>query len=161
MSLIYAALFFLGFSLSGQEVEPVEIQLCDAWNHPERYAGQMVRFRAELDNIRYIMTLRDGNCGPIKYAYPADPDIKPKPSFTLIKDEAYNKVRSSLPVLLPDPETGKFGHLFVTVEGRFDTVFRLRKGKVVRVGKGFGHLGLWDNRLVLRQVLDVVVVKPE
>jgi hypothetical protein len=160
MLLLHAALFFLVFSLSGQEAEPVEIQLCDAWNHPERYAGQMVRIRAELDFGRGFL-MRDGNCGPVPWVSPSDPDVKPKPSFTFLKDEAYNMVRSSMSVLSPDPETGKRGYLLVTVEGRFDTVFRLRKGKVVRVGEGFGHLGLYDNRLVLRKVEDVVVVKPE
>lgn len=157
---VIATLLCFGLSLVGQATGPVEIRLCEAWQHPERYAGQLVRFRAELHYGRRIL-LRDGRCGPIPWAYPLDPEVEPKPPFELVKDEAFHRVEASIPLLLPDPKTEKRGYLLATVEGRFDSVFKIRRGKVVRNGKGFGHLGLYDNRLVLRRVEDVAGVKPD
>ena len=80
-------LLCLGGSLWGQELEPIEINFCDVWQYPERYAGQMVRFRTELHFERQFV-MREGQCGPIPLAYPSSSDVKPKPSFTVGNEKA-------------------------------------------------------------------------
>lgn len=166
---LIVVIFCFVCSLWGQESKPmskslskpIETNFCDLWQHPERYVGQMVRFRAEVHFIRHYF-IRDNQCGPVGLNYPSYPDVNPKPSFELLKNNAYDKVTKSHHVMFIDPETGeRKGTILATMEGRFDSVFSLdKKGKVVRKGKGFGHLGLYDNRLVLQSFEDVCVISP-
>jgi len=157
---VIVILFCLGCSLFGQELKPIDIDFCDALQHPEQYSGQMVRFRAELHFGRHFY-IREGQCGPIALSYPSDSDVKPKPPFDLIRNDVFYKTREFALQNISPPDSKDKRVVSVTMEGRFDSVFSLNKNsKVVRKGKGFGPLGLYDNRLVLRSFEDACVISP-
>lgn len=136
-----------------------ETTVCQLLKSPAQYSGSIVRVRAELRWGRRIL-LYDGDCGPIPWVYPSDRDVTPKPDFELERNAEFKNVESTIPVLLPDPNTDKGGSIRATVEGRFDSVFILRNGRVSRAKRGFGHLGLYTSRIVLHNVRDVEIKPP-
>jgi hypothetical protein len=122
--------------------------VCDLLKAPRRFSGSLVSIRAELIAVREWLLVDDTDqeCGRLAAAHPADPEVSPKPGFTLIRDRSLEEFERALPVLNPSP-SGTRGRIIATFEGRFDWTPR-----------GSGHSRLRKTRLVLHRVSDVTVI---
>lgn len=137
---------------------PVEVTLCDLYQHPEKHAGRMIKVRGGSvgGDLRIEDILHDSHSEPcptymrIVVVFPDQ--VKPTPRFHLVRDESYKKLEEALHY--PGPI-----HIDATFEGRFDAAFVWRDHKRVRVGpdeeKGYGKKHEYDGRIALRQVSDV------
>jgi len=146
-----------GFCWSQDAAKPVEATLCDLYQHPEQYAGKMVRVRGgsvselSIENILHDSPVEP--CPTYMRIIVVFPDqIKPAPGFQLVRDEAYKKLEEALHYQGPV-------RIDATYEGRFDAAFAWRDHKRIRIGqnkeKGYGKKHKYDARIVLRQVSDV------
>jgi hypothetical protein len=143
---------------SGQgSVKPVEATLCDLYQHPEQYAGKMIRVRGgSVDGLSIEDILHDSHAEPcpaymrIVVVFPDQ--AKPVPDFQLIQDESYKKLIEALHY------HGAI-HIDATYEGRFDAAFRWHDHKRFRVGRyedeGYGKKHEYDGQIVLHQVSGV------
>jgi hypothetical protein len=128
--------------------------MCDLFEHPEQYAGKMVAVSAGLTG--YDLSLDDLSnqkpCAAYMRVHLELPhDVRPKPSFGLIRDEMLNTFFDAL---------HKGMNVVATYEGRFDPVFVWRDRKRIRVSQdednGFGKKHQYDARLILQRISDVV-----
>jgi len=90
-----------GFCWSQDAAKPVEATLCDLYQHPEQYAGKMVRVRGgsvselSIENILHDSPVEP--CPTYMRIIVVFPDqIKPAPGFQLVRDEAYKKLEEAL-----------------------------------------------------------------
>ena len=133
------------------------VTLCDLYQHPEQYAGQMVKVRAgSRGTLQIENMLHDSHpksCSAyIRMLVEFPEQLNPVPGFELVRDDSYKKfveaLRSRDPIRVD-----------ATYEGRFDPAFVWREQKRIRVGhsdiKGLGKKHDYDGRIVLRQVSDV------
>ena len=123
---------------------------------PETFAGKIVSVRSQVIFGRGPFILTGGDYR-IELVQPGNSGVKPKPRFNFVEDANWKKLQD---LLYPSPNM-KPQQVFASVEGRFDTVYALRKGKRVRVKDGFGHMGLYDYRIVLRSIEKIEVVAVE
>lgn len=138
---------------------PVVATLCALYQHPEQYAGKMVKVRGgSVGKLHIEDTLHDSHaelCSAYMRIIVVFPDqLRPTPSFQLVRDESYRKLWDALHYSNPI-------HIDATYEGRFDPVFVWRDHKRTRVGqgdeKGYGERHEYDGRIVLHRVSDVWV----
>lgn len=155
---IFAILMFLFTLCWAQEAPtPLETTLCDLYEHPEQYAGKMIKVRGgSVGDLRIENMLHDSpavKCSAYMRLVVVFPDqVRPIP-FQLVRDESYKKLSEALHSKGPI-------HIDATYEGRFEPAFVWRNGKRIRVGqnqieKGYGNKHQYDGRIVLRQVSDV------
>jgi hypothetical protein len=136
-------------------VNPVQVSLCDLYEHPEQYAGKMVKVRGS-GGLRVEDALHDSHtepCAAYMRIIVVFPDhVKPAPGFQLVQDDSYKQLSKAL--RSPGPI-----HIDATYEGRFDPLFVWRDHKRIRVSqndeKGYGKKHEYDGRIVLHQVFDV------
>jgi hypothetical protein len=137
--------------------KPVEATLCDLYQHPEQYAGKMIKVRGgsvgELSIEDLLHDSQSKPCPTYMRIIVVFPDqVKPAPDFQLVQDESYKKLVEALHY--PGPI-----HIDATYEGRLDAAFAWRDHKRIRVGqyagKGYGKKNEYDGRIVLHQVSDV------
>ncbi|HET9182943.1 MAG TPA: hypothetical protein VFP59_12475 [Candidatus Angelobacter sp.] len=138
-------------------VNPVEVALCNLYQHPKEYAGKMVRVRgSSVSDLHIQDTLHDSpavSCPAYMRIVVVFPDqVKHAPGFQLIRDDSYKKLYEALHSKGPI-------HIDATYEGRFDPVFVWREHKRIKVAEGnetgYGKRHEYDGRIVLRQVSDV------
>ena len=142
----------------GQEAaKPVEVALCDLYQHPEQYAGKVVKVRGgSVGDLRIEDLLHDSQPKPcpayMRVIVEFPNQAKPAPNFQLVRDESYRKLQDALHH--PGPI-----HIDATYEGRFDAAFMWRDRKRVSLGldneKGYGKKHEYDGRIVLHRVSDV------
>lgn len=146
-----------GFCWGQGAAKPVEVTLCDLYQHPDQYHGKMVKVRgSSVDNLHLEDMLPDSpsqSCPDYMRLVVVFPNqVRPAPGFQLVEDEAFKKLAEALRFLGPI-------HIDATYEGRFDPVFVWRDHKRIRVGEGnengYGKKHEYDGRIVLRQVSDV------
>jgi len=146
-----------GFVRGQDGTAPTEATLCSLYQFPERYTGKMIRVRGGSVSGLAIEDLRHDSqqeaCPTYMRIIVVFPDqVRPSPSFELIRDDAYKKLYDAL-------HYGGPIHIDATYEGRFDAAFAWRDNKRTRVGdnteKGYGKHHEYDGRIVLRQVSDV------
>jgi hypothetical protein len=142
----------------GQEAQKsIETVLCDLYQHPEQYAGKVIKVRGgSVSGLRIEDLLHDSHPKPcptymrIMVVFPDH--VKPPPGFQLVRDESYKKLEEALNYSGPI-------HIDATYEGRFDAAFVWRDHKRVRLGleneKGYGKKHEYDGRIVLYRVSDV------
>ena len=142
-------------STKARESEPVTVTVCELLAHPEQYSGKQVIIRAMVITTRRMaITLSD--CVKVLLVFPSDPEAKPKPQFHLVEDENFNKLNNAQRELVPQRrETA--GRITATFEGRFDSVFVMRKGRKVKRDPRSIRLAADEVRLVLHRVSDVEV----
>jgi hypothetical protein len=146
-----------GFCLGQDTAKLLEATLCDLYQHPEQYAGKMIKVRGgSVGDLRIDNILHDSHAEPcptyMRLVVVFPDQIKPAPAFQLVRDESYKKLEEAL------HSTGPV-HIDATYEGRFDAAFLWRDHKRIRVGqddvKGYGKKHEYDGRIVLHQVSDV------
>jgi hypothetical protein len=155
---MYGSLLLLTpFCCGQQDMTPVEVTLCGLYQHPEEYAGKMVKVRAgSVGDLRLENILHDSPaepCPSYMRLFVALPyQVKPTPSFQLVRNESFKELERAL-------HRGGAIHIDATYEGRFDPAFVWRDHKRIRVGqdeeKGYGKKHEYDGRIVLRRVSDV------
>jgi hypothetical protein len=133
---------------SAQTPQFEQRRLCELLMSPLRYSGRLISVRAEVLEAREMILVdpNDHSCGRVPSAFPESRDVRPRPQFTLSRDENFEALLRALPELLPKP-SGARGRIFATFEGRFDFT-----------PSGSGHLGLHSSRFVIRRVLNVEVM---
>jgi hypothetical protein len=136
--------------------EPIRTTVSQLAGSPETFAGKIVSVRSQVIFGRGPFILTEGD-HRVELVQPGNSGVEPKPRFKFVEDANWKKLQD---LLYPSPNM-KPQQVFATVEGRFDTVCALRKGKRVRVKDGFGHMGLYDYRIVLRSIEPVEVVAVE
>jgi len=153
------ALLLMGCgSYRGQDgVKPTETTLCELYQHPEQYAGKMIKVRAgSVSGLSIEDMLHDSQAKPcpayMRIIVVVPEQVKPVPAFQLVRDDSYWKLDEALDS--PGPM-----RIDATYEGRFDAAFVWRNHKRIRVGedqvKGYGKKHEYDGRIVLRQVSEV------
>ena len=144
----------------GQDgAKPIQTSLCDLYQHPEQFAGKMIKVRGgSVGDLRIEEILHDSDANPcpaymrIIVVFPDQ--TKPAPAFRLVRDESYKKLADALHY--PGPI-----HIDATYEGRFDAAFAWRDHKWIKLGQGngsqegYGKEHEYDGRIVLHQVSDV------
>ena len=161
MRVTYGCVFFLVCfrSCLAQDTEkPLEATLCDLYQHPDQYAGKIVKVRGgSVGDLRIEYNiLHDSHAEPcptyMRLVVVFRDQIKPAPAFQLIRDESYKKLEEALHSTSPI-------HMDATYKGRFDAAFFWRDHKRIKVDgsdvKGYGKKHEYDGRIVLHRVSDV------
>jgi hypothetical protein len=138
----------------GQHVAgPIEVTLCDLYQHPEQYAGKMVKVRGAVGRNDLSLDDFSETCPAYMRVIVVYPNrIKPSPGFELIRDKSFKQLEDAIYQQGPV-------HIDATFEGRFDAAFYWRDHKRIAVGqgqlKGYGKKHNYDGQIVLHQVSDV------
>ena len=147
-----AVLMAICYCAWGQEnMRTLEVTLCELYQHPEKHAGKMVKFRATVAGWKEleVETFTRVPCPSYFMVTVVIPEkVKPAPGFDLVRDDSFKKFQDAFYYQGPI-------HIDATFEGRFDTVLVAQGEKRVRVGKGYGKKGDYDARIVLYKVSDV------
>jgi hypothetical protein len=153
-SWLFASAFLLSlsvFSWAQASTQPIETTLCDLYQHPDQYAGKMVRVRGKIaGNDMWIDAFTEKPCSSWMSIVLAFPDhVRPTPNFDLIKDDSFTKFEDAMYHSRPI-------HIEATFEGRFDSAITVENGKRIETGKGYGKKHQHNGRIVLHRVSDVV-----
>lgn len=142
---------FCTFSWRQGGTQPIEITLCDLYQHPDQYAGKMVKVRGTIaGNDMWIDAFTEKPCSSSMSVVVVFPNqVKPAPDFDLVKDDSFTKFENAMYHARPI-------HIDATFEGRFDSVITVQDGKRTTVGKRYGKKHEHDGRIVLYRVSDVV-----
>jgi hypothetical protein len=146
-----------GFCLGQNAAGPVEVTLCELYQHPEDYAGKIIKVRGgSVSGLGIEDLMHDSQQVPcltymsIVVVFPEQ--VKPAPGFQLVRDESFKKLEDALNYNGPI-------HIDATYEGRFDAGFAWRDKKRIRAGdytgKGYGKKHFYDGRIVLIRVSNV------
>lgn len=144
-------------TLSQEGSKAAEVTLCDLYQHPEHYAGKMIRVRGgSVGGLDIADTLHDAHSEPcptyLRIIVVFPDRVRPTPGFDLVRDESYKQLESAIHYAGPV-------HIDATYEGRFDAGFAWHNGRRMPVGeytgKGYGEKHHYDARIVLHQVFDV------
>jgi hypothetical protein len=150
------AFFISGYSV-GQTGTPAYLSVCRLLADPARHSGDLVMVKAEVTDPRRVRLLDpdDPKCGRIPWMFPTNPDVKPDAKFPLVRDAKFKQLLDSLGLTVPPPPgSGRSRKRIIAVlEGRFDSVYRLKDGKVIRSANGIGYLGADEHVFVLHRVL--------
>src|SRR5579864_3655774 len=140
-------LFLSGFCMGQDATKPIEVSLCELYQHPEQYAGKMVKVRGgSVSDLSISNVLHDAPAEPcstyMRLVVVFPDQVKPAPAFQIVQDDSYKKLAESLHY--PGPI-----HIDATYEGRFDPVFVWRDHKRIRVSqddeeKGYGKKHEYD-----------------
>ena len=134
-----------------QPSQPIDTSLCGLYQHPDQYAGKMIRVRGTIaGNDMWIDTFTEKPCPfwmSIVVVFPNQ--VKSAPGFDLVKDDSFNKFEEAMHHSRPI-------HIEATFEGRFDSALRVENGKPIEVGKGYGKKHQHNGRIVLHRVSDVM-----
>jgi hypothetical protein len=137
------------------DARPINATLCDLYQHPEQYAGKMVKVRGTVaGNDLWIDEFAEKPCPTHMRLIVVFPDqVKPTPGFDLVRDKSFNEFEDALYHARPI-------HIEATFEGRLDAAFYWRDHKRTAVGQnqvnGYGKKHEYDGQIVLHQVFDVV-----
>jgi hypothetical protein len=141
---------------SQSEGAPLKVTICDLYNDPQKYAGKMIEVRATIAGYRdpkleqpaFAPQEPCGASGYMSIGLELPQNVRPKPEFDLIRDEAFQKYAEALQKPI---------RIEATLEGRFDPTFIWKNHKRERVGEGegYGKKHSEDGRLVLHKVSDV------
>ncbi len=146
----------------GQSSDLTVLSICQILAEPGHFAGKQVTVRAEVIEPRRVQLIDpvDPKCGRIPWAYPTNRDVKPKPKFSLVEDARFKELTGSLGLLLPPPpgSTRERSRIIAVLEGRFDSVYRLKAGKSVRSAQGTGYLGADEHVFVLHRVVKTEIL---
>jgi len=143
---------------AAQQVDAV----CTILKKPSAFSGKIVQIKGTVKVGFEDFSLSEGGCGRIWIDYADDKDISPHPKFKLVRDVNFSEFER----LIRASSMAE-----VTLIGRLDGVDAIfaktyvsnqrkhRDGTSsadVRLGSnGFGHMGQFKARLVLKQVLTV------
>jgi hypothetical protein len=139
-----------------------DTSVCEIMKKPSVFNGKLVRLKGKLESRFEYYAIADSGCGPIWVDNPEQKGISPRPNFKMTKNEYLKKMDTLISIN---------GATSVTVVGRLDGVDGLKRETVVTDPKtindgstsaavsfrsnGFGHLGQYRARLVLKSVEEV------
>ena len=139
-----------------------DTSVCEIMKKPLVFKGKLVRVKGKLESPFEYYGIADSGCGPIWVDNPDQKGISPRPNFKMTKKEYLKKM---------DRLISMNGPASVTVIGRLEGVDDVGRGTVVSDPKtpddgstsaavgfrsnGFGHLGQYKARLVLKMVEEV------
>lgn len=138
-------------TLGQVNAQPVEASLCDLYQHPDHYAGKIVKVRGTIaGNDMWIDAFEQKPCSSWMSIVVAFPDqVKPAPDFNLVRDDSFKQFEDAMYHRRPI-------HIEATFEGRFDSVVTLQDGKRTKTDTGYGKKHEHDGRIVLHRVSDVL-----
>jgi len=131
--------------------EPIPTTVTALAQRPMDFAGKVVSVKSRIIFGRGFLILTQGDYR-ILDSEPGSSEVKPKPPFDLIDDANWQKLNEAV---LPQPPPRRQEQVIAIVEGRFDSAAVSWKRRFLRIRSGFGHLGLYDHRLVIHRVLSV------
>jgi hypothetical protein len=139
-----------------------DTSVCEIVKKPLALNWRLVRLKGKLKSRFEYLAISDSGCGPIWVDYPDQAGIAPKPKFKLTKNDYLTKMDWLISI---------DGTASVTLVGRLDGVDEAKHETVVTDQKalkdgsassvvhfranGFGHLGQFKARLVLKTVEEV------
>lgn len=145
----------------GQAAPGAPLTVCQLLASPALYSGKLVTVRAEVISPRRVQLVdpTEANCGKIPWAFPKERDLKPKPKFSLVRDQKYEELLDSFGLMIPPPPGSKrkIQRILATLEGRFDSVYRAKHGRPYQSRSGIGYLGADEQVFVLHRVLTVEI----
>ena len=133
--------------LAGQAPEPIPTTVTTLARRPGDFAGRIVSVKSQVILGRGSLMLTEGDYR-ILICEPDSSEVRPKPPFGLIADAKWHELKD---MVLPHPQ-GSRQQVTAIVEGRFDSAARSWKRRLLGVGTGFGHQGLYDHRIVIHRV---------
>jgi hypothetical protein len=151
---IYVSAFFSStwiFSSEQVSTQAVETTLCEMYQHPDQYAGKIVKVRGTIaGNDLWIDALTQTPCSSwmsIVVVFPSQ--VKPAPDFDLVRDDSFKEFENAIYHRRPI-------HIDATFEDRFDSAVTVQDGKRTKTSEGYGKKHEHDGRIVLHIVSDVV-----
>jgi hypothetical protein len=136
--------------------EPIPVTVCELSKNAKLYDGRVVKVRGTFNGNMETTELIDSDCDKaILLRLPDDTEITPSPGFQLDRDKNFEEFWSranetTYPGLIGECLNGECVQLKYRVSvvaiGRFDLAKKL--------SYGFGHLGSYRRRFVLKQVID-------
>jgi hypothetical protein len=152
------------FSLCVQPVfgaPPLQTTVCAVMEKPSAFSGKLVQVQGTITAGFENFSLSEGTCGAIWVDLPDDQYVHPRPKFKLLRDAKFVEFER----LIKAKSSAK-----VVLVGRLDGVGRIEEktyarnqkhedgtnsGVVGSTSTGFGHMGQYRARLVLKQLLAV------
>jgi hypothetical protein len=141
---------------------PVKTTVCAILQKPSTFSGKIVQVEGTMLSDFENFTLTDSDCGSIWVDLPDDQSVRPSPNFKLVRNTHFTDFER----LIKAKSAAKVGLI-----GRLDGVDVVKEQTYVRdrqkhedgtlsavVGRsstGFGHMGQYKARLVLKRVLTV------
>ncbi len=141
---------------------PVKASVCEIMQKPSAFNGKLVQVRGIVNSGFENFSLSESGCGPIWVDFADERFVSPEPKFKLVRDMTFLEFERRVKA---DSSAE------VTLIGRLDGVDQIktttsvthkRKHKdgsvsaVVGTGStGFGHMGEYKARLVLKRVVNV------
>jgi hypothetical protein len=141
---------------------PVEATVCAMLQKPSAFNGKLVHVKGTVKSGFENFSLSEGGCGAIWVDFADDPYVSPRPKFKLVRDAKFGEFER----LVKTSSSAE-----VTLLGRLDGVDEVKTtthvthqpkhkngsvSAIVGQGEtGFGHMGQYNARLVLKQVLSV------
>ena len=152
-----------GAEVGATNVEAItDTSVCEIMKKPSVFNGKLVRLKGKLESRFEYYAIADSGCGPIWVDTPEQKELSPRPNFKITKNENLKKTDALISISRAAS---------VTVVGRLDGVDELKRNTVVTDPKalkdgsraaavsfrsnGFGHLGQYKARLVLKSVEEV------
>jgi hypothetical protein len=141
---------------------PVQTTACAIVQQPSAFNGKLVQIKGVVNSGFENFSLAEGGCGPIWVDFADDRYVSPGPKFKLVRDanlvefEHLIKASSSADVTL----VGRLDGVDEVKTTRHVSSRRVHKDGTVSAvvgwrSSGFGHMGQYKARLVVKQVLTV------
>ena len=142
---------------------PVQTTVCEILQKPSAFNGRIVQVKGTVTVGFETFSLYDGSCVSIWIDYAGNPNITPAVHFKLVRDANFAEFERRLAKGNTSLKVTLIGRLDGVDEIREKTTIRERQtgsdgtlsGVVNRTSTGFGHMGQYKARLVLKQVLAV------
>jgi hypothetical protein len=134
--------------------EPRDVPVCELLNKASAFSGKLVRVQGTFKARFEYFALSDEGCAEAIWVdYADDVNVQPRPTFKLVRDEKFAEFERLI----------QTNHsVRAVVVGRFDGVDAVRRWTESRNSKdgavvsfhsdGFGHMGEYRSRVVLKQV---------
>ena len=89
------------FSQAQASNQPIDTTLCELYQHPDQYAGKMIRVRGTIaGNDMWIDAFTEKPCPSSMSIVVVFPNqVKPAPDFDLVKDDSFNKFEEAMYLL--------------------------------------------------------------
>jgi hypothetical protein len=160
IGVIAAGLMFVIGTPQVASSAPVQVGVCDILKKPAAFNGEELAVTG-LVHVAFERFVIMDTCGSIWLAFPEEPGISPLPNFKLSRSKTFDKFQRALATR----------DVSATLVGRLDGVDEIKSGTSVRrvrssrpgekayvvnhYSSGFGHMGQYRARLVIREVVNI------
>jgi len=144
---------FFAFLLPARSADVNTVTLCELMKTPEKFAGQIVSVRANVDKYYHRIVLFGEDCDGL-VLLELRPMVEPQREFPLERDTQFEKFSEALFDFKPGTVELR-NQIKADFRGRFDWVFVMGRNRMI--DKGYRYRPI-TSRLVLYKVSNVSVI---